>query len=476
QSVFDNLLLIKDPGLDAHFIVAITLEVDYDVVIITPELLNLSQGDKNCLSCFEAPVELYSTETDELLGIAIFYVSDVFFRSIKTDLKDRFIVEGVIVFALLLLLWIVVITLVRSLYRNIEQRRITQKALVIAKEQAESANEARGQFLANMSHEIRTPMNAIIGLCYIVLKSDLTSYQRNYLSKVHSSARSLLGLINDILDFSKIESGKFNIEKIEFDMDEVLCDLSQMIMPKAGEKELDILYSVDSDVPYKLKGDPFRLSQILLNLINNAIKFTEKGEILVKIKLAEQKTPQSVTLLFSVKDTGVGIRENAIGQLFSSFTQADSSMSRKYGGTGLGLAICKNLVEMMDGQIWVESELNKGSTFYFTAQFEMDEPEQFDRFIIPDEFSGVNVLIVDDSETSRAVYSEMMASFHFNVTAMPGAQQAIEALRNQPPNNPFELVFMDWKMPNMDGIEETFTMWPGLLHSLPLLSSLFTLY
>ncbi|NQZ06847.1 MAG: response regulator [Algicola sp.] len=452
QGVFDNLLLIKDPSLDAHFFVAITLEVDYDVVTVTPELLNLSQGDKNCLSCFEAPVELYSTETDELLGIAIFYVSDVFFRSIKTDLKDRFIVEGVIVFALLLLLWIVVITLVRSLYRNIEQRRITQQALVIAKEQAESANEARGQFLANMSHEIRTPMNAIIGLCYIVLKSDLTSYQRNYLSKVHSSARSLLGLINDILDFSKIESGKFNIEQIEFDMDEVLCDLSQMIMPKAGEKELDILYSVDADVPYKLKGDPFRLGQILLNLINNAIKFTEKGEILVKIKLAEQKTAERVTLLFSVKDTGVGIRESAIGQLFSSFTQADSSMSRKYGGTGLGLAICKNLVKMMDGQIWVESELNKGSTFYFTAQFEMDEPEQFDRFIIPEEFSGINVMIVDDSETSRAVYSEMMASFDFNVTALPGSQQAIETLRNQPTNNPFELVFMDWKMPDMDGI------------------------
>ncbi len=452
QSVFDNLLLIKDPTLNAHFFIAIILEVDYDVVTVTPELLDLSQGDKNCLSCFEAPVELYSTETDELLGIATFYVSDVFFRSIKTDLKDRFIVEGVIVFALLLLLWIVVITLVRTLYRNIEQRRVTQKALVIAKEQAESANEARGQFLANMSHEIRTPMNAIIGLCYIVLKSDLTSYQRNYLSKVHSSARSLLVLINDILDFSKIESGKFSIERIEFDMDEVLCDLSQMIMPKAGEKELDILYSVDSNVPYKLKGDPFRLGQILLNLINNAIKFTEQGEILIKIKLTEQKTPEKATLLFSVKDTGVGIRESAISQLFSSFTQADNSMSRKYGGTGLGLAICKNLVEMMDGQIWVESKINIGSTFYFTAQFDVDEPDQFDRFIIPEEFAKINVLIVDDSETSRTVYSEMMASFHFNVTAVPDAQQAIEALRNQSAGSPFELVFMDWKMPEMDGI------------------------
>jgi two-component system sensor histidine kinase/response regulator len=294
-----------------------------------------------------------------------------------------------------------------------------------------------------MSHEIRTPMNAIIGLCYIVLKSDLTAYQRNYLAKVHSSARSLLSLINDILDFSKIESGKFDIERIEFDMDEVLENLSQLIMPKAGEKELDILYAVDQDVPYKLKGDPFRLGQILLNLINNAIKFTESGEILISIKLSEQKDNNQILLLFSVKDTGVGIKESATDKLFSSFTQADSSMSRKYGGTGLGLAICKNLVEMMDGQIWVESELNVGSTFFFTAVFDVEEPDQFNRFIIPEEICGINVLIVDDSETSRDVYGDMMSSFNFNVTCVASAHDALRALKEQPAEQAFELVLMD---------------------------------
>ena len=453
QSVFDHLLLIRDPILHEHFFVAITLEVDYDVVAVTPVLLDLSQGGLNCERCFTAPVELYSRETDELLGIATFYVSDVFFRNIKTELKDRFIVEGIIVFALLLVVWIVVITLIRSLYRQIEQRRKTQNALLIAKEQAESANEARGQFLANMSHEIRTPMNAIIGLCYIVLKTELSTHQRNYLAKVHSAARSLLSLINDILDFSKIESGKFDIERIEFDMDEVLENLSQMIMPKAGEKSLNILYSVDEDVPYKLKGDPFRLGQILLNLINNAIKFTESGEILISIKLAKKNRNNQVSLLFCVKDTGVGIEESAMGKLFSSFTQADSSMSRKYGGTGLGLAICKNLVEMMDGKIWVDSELHVGSSFYFTACFEVDEPEQFDRFIMPQELTGINVLVVDDSETSRDVYSTMMRSFNFNVQSVVCAEDAIREIKEKSSDNAYELIFMDWKMPGINGIQ-----------------------
>lgn len=453
QSVFDHLLLVKDPVLDEQFFISIVLEVDYDVVNVSDGLLDISQGDQQCTSCFEAPVELYSRETDELLGIATFLVSDVFFRNIKDELKERFIVEGIISLMLLFLLWLIVLNLVRNLYKQIEQRKKTQEALIVAKEQAESANEARGQFLANMSHEIRTPMNAIIGLCHVVLKTEMTPFQRNYLGKVHSSARSLLTLINDILDFSKIESGKFDIEKIDFDMDEVLENLSQMIMPKTTDKELDILYQVEPEVPYQLKGDPFRLGQILLNLINNAIKFTEEGEIVVSITVVETNDNNQVKLLFSVKDTGVGIAESARDKLFSSFTQADSSMSRKYGGTGLGLAICKSLVEMMSGEIWVDSKLGQGSTFYFTAVFDMDCPEQFNRFIIPEEISHINVLVVDDNETSRLIYSKMMTSFNFNVTTVDNAQQAIKLVKDKQSEEAFELILMDWKMPGMDGIQ-----------------------
>lgn len=453
QSVFDLLLLAKDPALDEHLFIFIALEVDYDAVTVSQGVLDISQGELECTSCFEAPVELYSRETEELLGVVTIYVSDAFFRNIRDELKERFIVEGVIAFMLLFLLWIIVINLVHNLYKQIEQRKKTHEALLIAKEQAESANEARGQFLANMSHEIRTPMNAIIGLCYVVLKTDLSNFQRNYLTKVHSSARSLLTLINDILDFSKIESGKFDLEKIDFDMDEVLESLSQMIMPRAAGTELDILYSVEPEVPYQLKGDPFRLGQILLNLINNAIKFTEEGEIVVSITVAQEPTENQVKLLFSVRDTGVGIAENARDKLFSSFTQADNSMSRKYGGTGLGLAICKNLAEMMSGEIWVESELGKGSTFFFTAVFELDSPEQFNRFIIPEEISHINVLVVDDNETSRLVYSQMMKSFHFDVTTANSAEQGISLIQEQSSERGFELVLMDWKMPGLDGIK-----------------------
>ncbi len=453
QAIFDQLLLVKDPVLDRHIFVAIALEVDYDVVSLSPGLLDVSQGEASCDSCFEAPVELYSRETEELLGVVTFLVSDIFFQNIRDELKERFIVEGIISLALLFLLWLIVINLVRNLNRQIEQRKKTQEALIVAKEQAEFANEARGQFLANMSHEIRTPMNAIIGLCHVVLKTKLSTFQRNNLTKVHSSARSLLTLINDILDFSKIESGKFDIESIEFDMDEVLENLSQMILPKTSDKELDILYQVEPEVPYQLIGDPFRLGQILLNLINNAIKFTHEGEIVVSITVAEPAQNNKVTLLFSVSDTGIGIAEDARDSLFSSFTQADSSMSRKYGGTGLGLAICKSLVDMMDGDIWVRSELDKGSTFYFTAVFGLESPEQFNRFIIPEEISRIHVLIVDDSETSRLIYSRMMASFNFEVMTAPDAEHAIELVELHQDSKPFELILMDWKMPGVDGIE-----------------------
>ncbi len=452
QAVFDQLLLIKDPQLNEHFFVGLMLEVDYDLVAVKPGSLDLMQGDNQCSNCFIAAVQLYSRQTDELLGVATFYVSDAFFIDLKTGLKDSMFIEGAIVLVLLILVWIVVMTLVVNLYRQIAQRENTEKALIVAKDQAELANASRGQFLANMSHEIRTPMNVIIGLCYIVLKTRLSAVQRDHLTKVHTSAHSLLTLINDILDFSKIESGKLEIENIEFDRDEVLENLAQMVMPKAGEKGLNVIYDVAAEVPHMLKGDPFRLGQVLLNLANNAIKFTDSGEIVLRIELLGYKGEQ-VKLLFSVQDSGVGITEATMGKLFSSFTQADSSMSRKYGGTGLGLAICKDLVTLMKGEVWVESELGIGSTFYFSAIFDVVPPEAFNRFIIPCEIDGMDVLVVDDNAISRAAYCKMLRAFDFEVTSVASIELAVAALQQQPADKAYELVLMNEQLGDMEALQ-----------------------
>ncbi len=335
---------------------------------------------------------------------------------------------------------------------DLSEREKNRKALEIARDAADKANTAKSEFLANMSHEIRTPMNAVIGMAYLALNTELTLKQQDYLKKIQSSANSLLGIINDILDFSKIEAGKLDMESVDFQLEDTLDNISTLVGIKTEEKGLELLIKTDPAVPTALVGDPLRLGQILINLSNNAVKFTDKGEIVVSTELVKKDKAQ-VSLKFSIQDTGIGMTEIQAAKLFQPFSQADTSTTRKYGGTGLGLTISKRLAEMMGGKIWVESKQGRGSTFSFTANFGLGKEKAKKRFKPVSEMRGMKVLVVDDNATSRSIFQEMLESFTFEVVVASSGPEGIAKLENANEDKPFELVIMDWKMPGMDGIE-----------------------
>ena len=336
---------------------------------------------------------------------------------------------------------------------NITERKKYEEQLKLEKEKAELATKAKSDFLAIMSHEIRTPMNAIIGMAELLEETKLDEQQQNYVNTFRNAGENLLSIINDILDFSKIEAGRLEIERTGFDLKNVMNYVNDVMTFNAAEKELKLIFSVSPGTPTLLIGDPVRLRQVLINLASNAVKFSEFGEVIVSVSLKSQ-SGENVELIFSVKDTGIGIPKGKQTEIFDSFSQADSSTTRRYGGTGLGLAISKKIVNLAGGTIWVESEFGKGSEFIFTMKFSLDNKTISKEKSAEIVLKNKRVLIVDDNATNRLILQKMLSSNGMDVTECVNGQACLyELKKRQKEDEDYSIILLDMEMAEMDGLE-----------------------
>jgi signal transduction histidine kinase/ActR/RegA family two-component response regulator len=349
----------------------------------------------------------------------------------------------------------------KELSQSVEAEKNLRQDMTIARKAAETANEAKSDFLANMSHEIRTPMNGIIGMTDLVLETDLTAEQKMYLQMVKNSAARLLKVINDILDFSKVEAGKLKLDPIDFDLYEALENIIHMLSLRANQKNIRLTCEIDPGLPRKVNGDSNRLTQVLINLTNNAIKFTNEGSVRLQAVSIPQRNDSAVQIKFSIIDTGMGIPEDKQRIIFEAFCQADSSTTRKHGGTGLGLAISSQLVALMGSKIYVNSAPGKGSTFWFTCKLQKandsdsDSDHSLQESVSFSEqqalIKGMKVLVVEDESINQALITALLTQFGFNVTAVDNGKMAVEAVASKD----YQLILMDLQMPDMDGFEAT---------------------